>query len=496
MKLENAKALVTGGSEGIGRGIASALVGKGADVVITGRNELALAAAAKEIGAGWIAGDVGVEADVVRTVEEFVARHGRIDILVNNAGFGTFALLVEMSLADLEAVYRTNVFGAFLMAREAAKHFIRQGGGNLINISSTSGTKGGRGSTAYASSKFALRGMTECWRDELRRHDVRVMLVNPSEVQTGLLRQGGRQAGSVEQEAAAAGDRRRDRRHPRDRRPRLRPRAGGVRHQSVLAVSAPATAAPAHSPRRPPSLAAHWRDLKARPGAWVVIARNLVPVVGVFAFGWSRSLVVFDFWFDGLIGLVAILTAIVPRTVRESYKKGDNIGKMAVSAVLAWLILVAFVCLPYWIVLIPLGRYLLDPEMWQQIRSSPGLWATFGGIAGTQIVTAFRKGYGKLPEREMKQALRWDAYLLILKAMGMFVLGLHLPMVLMVPALVVLGTYLELWPASALGAVWGDPSRLHEDPAGGTGDAVRAGAAKENRTSGPRGRRREAKLPP
>jgi 3-oxoacyl-[acyl-carrier protein] reductase len=185
MKLENAKALVTGGSEGIGRGIASALVGKGADVVITGRNELALAAAAKEIGAGWIAGDVGVEADAVRTVEEFVARHGRIDILVNNAGFGTFAPLVEMSLADLEAVYRTNVFGAFLMAREAAKHFIRQGGGNLINISSTSGTKGGRGSTAYASSKFALRGMTECWRDELRRHDVRVMLVNPSEVQTG-----------------------------------------------------------------------------------------------------------------------------------------------------------------------------------------------------------------------------------------------------------------------------------------------------------------------
>ncbi|MCL7991506.1 MAG: SDR family NAD(P)-dependent oxidoreductase, partial [marine benthic group bacterium] len=60
----------------------------------------------------------------------------------------------------------------------------RQGSGNLINISSTSGLKGGRGSTAYSSSKFALRGMTECWRDELRRHDVRVMLVNPSEVLT------------------------------------------------------------------------------------------------------------------------------------------------------------------------------------------------------------------------------------------------------------------------------------------------------------------------
>jgi 3-oxoacyl-[acyl-carrier protein] reductase len=79
------------------------------------------------------------------------------------------------------------------MAREAAKHFIRQGGGNLINIASTSGLKGGKHGTAYSSSKFALRGMTECWRDELRRHDVRVILVNPSEVQTGFFGKVGRE---------------------------------------------------------------------------------------------------------------------------------------------------------------------------------------------------------------------------------------------------------------------------------------------------------------
>ena len=118
MELKGAKALVTGGSEGIGRGIAEALVGKGAEVVITGRHADALEAAAREIGAGWIAGDVGVEADAVRTVAEFVERHGRIDVLVNNAGFGRFAELVDMTLEDLEAVYRTNVFGAFLMARD------------------------------------------------------------------------------------------------------------------------------------------------------------------------------------------------------------------------------------------------------------------------------------------------------------------------------------------------------------------------------------------
>ncbi len=184
MEINGAKALVTGGSEGIGKGIAAALRREGADVVITGRRSDALKATAAEIDVGWNVGDVGNEADAVRTVKELVDEHGRLDILVNNAGFGRFAPLVEMELADMEAVYRTNVFGAFLMAREAARVFIRQESGNLINISSTSGLKGGRGSTAYGSSKFALRGMTECWRDELRRHNVRVLLVNPSEVQT------------------------------------------------------------------------------------------------------------------------------------------------------------------------------------------------------------------------------------------------------------------------------------------------------------------------
>ena len=184
MDLNGAKALITGGSAGIGKGIAIALKREGADVVITGRKRDRLERTAQEIGAGFIEADAGVEADAVRTVREFVDDHGRIDILVNNAGFGYFAPLVEMSLEKLEAVYRTNVFGAFLMAREAARHFIRQESGNLINISSTSGLKGGRGATAYSSSKFALRSMTECWRDELRRHNVRVMLVNPSEVLT------------------------------------------------------------------------------------------------------------------------------------------------------------------------------------------------------------------------------------------------------------------------------------------------------------------------
>ena len=84
----------------------------------------------------------------------------------------------------MKELYDTNVFGAFLMGREAAKQFVKQDGGHLVNISSTAGTTGGKGGTAYSSSKFALKGMTECWRAELRPHNVRVILVTPSEVLT------------------------------------------------------------------------------------------------------------------------------------------------------------------------------------------------------------------------------------------------------------------------------------------------------------------------
>ena len=191
MELRDAVALVTGGSEGIGRAIAEALMDQGCKVTITGRREEAVRNTAEELRLDWIVGDVGNETDAIRTVNSVIEKHGRLDILVNNAGYGMFKPLVDTTLEELKGVYRTNVFGTFLMAREAARQFIKQGSGELINISSTSSLKGSSGRTAYGSSKFALRGMTECWRDELRRHNVRVMLVNPSEVMTNFAAKAG-----------------------------------------------------------------------------------------------------------------------------------------------------------------------------------------------------------------------------------------------------------------------------------------------------------------
>jgi 3-oxoacyl-[acyl-carrier protein] reductase len=184
MNLKGATALVTGGSNGIGLGIAKTLIEAGAKVAITGRDERRLTSTAKTIGAHPIRSDVAKEADVLRTYKEFFQKFDHLDILVNNAGFGVLKPLVEMDLADFEKVFATNVTGAMLMAREAAKHFIERKSGNIINIGSTAAVRGAAKGTAYYGSKFALRGMTECWRAELRQYNVRVMLVNPSEVLT------------------------------------------------------------------------------------------------------------------------------------------------------------------------------------------------------------------------------------------------------------------------------------------------------------------------
>src|SRR5262245_12137662 len=184
MNLNKATALVTGGSSGIGRGIAQTLIAAGARVAITGRHQERLHRTAKELGAHAIQADVSREADVERTMREVLATFGHLDILVNNAGLGVFKPLVEFDLAGFERTFATNVTGAMLMAREAARHFVQRGAGHIVNIGSTASHRGAPNGTAYYASKFALRGMTECWRAELRKHNIRVMLVNPSEVVT------------------------------------------------------------------------------------------------------------------------------------------------------------------------------------------------------------------------------------------------------------------------------------------------------------------------
>lgn len=114
-----------------------------------------------------------------------LAEFGGYDTLINNAGIAAFAPLVDLEAADFRRVWETNVLGAMLVGRASARHFVGTGRGHIVNVTSTASTRGFVGGTAYVASTFALSGMTECWRAELRPHNVRVMQVNPSEVITG-----------------------------------------------------------------------------------------------------------------------------------------------------------------------------------------------------------------------------------------------------------------------------------------------------------------------
>jgi len=193
MKIEDAKVLVTGGSSGIGFETARMLRERGAQVAICGRDRARAEQAAAKIGALAIEADVAREEDVVRMVRTVIEAFHGYDVLINNAGFGYFAPLLEMPLEQMQRVYATNVFGAMLVARESARHFVAQQRGNIVNVASTAGQRGYAGGTAYSTSKFALTGLTECWRAELRKSNIRVMQVNPSEVMTNFVAASGRE---------------------------------------------------------------------------------------------------------------------------------------------------------------------------------------------------------------------------------------------------------------------------------------------------------------
>lgn len=185
MNIQHSKILITGGSSGIGKATAKQFVDKGAQVVITGRDAEKLEKVAQEIGAIPLVFDVSDLAAIPSKMKEAVALlDGKLDTLINNAGIGVFPLLGEITEADLQQVYQTNVFGLALLTQEIIPLFKSNSYGNIINIGSTASQKGFARGTVYAASKFAVRGMTQSWQAELRKDNIRVCLVNPSEVTT------------------------------------------------------------------------------------------------------------------------------------------------------------------------------------------------------------------------------------------------------------------------------------------------------------------------
>jgi NAD(P)-dependent dehydrogenase (short-subunit alcohol dehydrogenase family) len=194
--LAGKKAIVTGGTRGIGLEVARSLAAAGADVAIGGRNQGSLKAALTELQAGPDAGAergkiAGFPLDVSKneSVQSFFKQAdgflGSLDILVNNAGIGVFRAAGELEPEEWDSVIATNLSGAFYCSHAAIERFHHRNEGWIINISSLAGRNPFAGGSAYNASKFGLNGMSEAVMLDHRNDNIKVSYVMPGSVDTG-----------------------------------------------------------------------------------------------------------------------------------------------------------------------------------------------------------------------------------------------------------------------------------------------------------------------
>ncbi len=192
MRLKGKIALITGSTRGIGKEFAIGFAKEGADIIINGRNLEKAKPVAKEIeGFGVrtlaIGADVSVSQDVTRMVEEAVNAFGKIDLLVNNAGVNPFILETEKIKEEgWDQVLDVNLKGVFLCCQAVGKKMIQQGGGRIINISSTAGIIGEQGFLPYCVSKAGVMMLTRILAYEWSRYNILVNAVAPGVVAAGM----------------------------------------------------------------------------------------------------------------------------------------------------------------------------------------------------------------------------------------------------------------------------------------------------------------------
>ena len=189
-RLTGKVAIVTGGAQGQGAGISRAFVAEGAQVVIADIAKEHGQALADELGEAshFASHDVSDPASWATLVEDTNERFGPVNVLANNAGILRFGDIERMGVDEIELLWRVNQLGVLLGMQAVARTMRKNGGGSIINASSVEGLAGMPSCTAYAATKWAIRGMTKCAAMELGPKGIRVNSVHPGMIDTPMTR--------------------------------------------------------------------------------------------------------------------------------------------------------------------------------------------------------------------------------------------------------------------------------------------------------------------
>jgi NAD(P)-dependent dehydrogenase (short-subunit alcohol dehydrogenase family) len=190
MHLKDKVVVITGGSQGFGKALAKFLSEEGSQVIISSHEKEDLESASKELGVDNFLANVTSMEDIRRLGEYAFKKYGMIDIWINNAGIHIAPSLVEdVDIRRLRRLFDVNFFGYVLGCQLALSYMKKRNAGVIINVNSTAGLEGRPGISAYSSSKFAIKGLTESIRKEIGDSNIRIYQIFPGGMQTDIYKE-------------------------------------------------------------------------------------------------------------------------------------------------------------------------------------------------------------------------------------------------------------------------------------------------------------------
>lgn len=190
MELKDKVIVITGGSQGFGKELAKSFINNGSKVIISSHEKEGLELTASELSIDSFVADVTSFDDIKKLSEYAIKKYGKIDVWINNAGIQIAPSLVEeINIKKLHYLFDVNFFGYFYGCQMALTQMKKQNSGVIININSTAGLDGKPGISAYSSSKFAIKGLTESIRKEVKNLDIQVYGIFPGGMQTDIYKE-------------------------------------------------------------------------------------------------------------------------------------------------------------------------------------------------------------------------------------------------------------------------------------------------------------------